>query len=133
MANLTATTYSSIANFLDGHYERKIGHNTLARSNSYNKSYEILLHNHRIVTLFDDKMNFSMCGYGTVTTRERLNQFLISIGFRVYQHKGEQVLYNLGNGKKLPIDPYVEYSIVNDEVFDTGSIMGVEKSPIKVL
>ena len=57
----------------------KIGNNTTAEHRSDGMpGHVIRLHGHPIVTTngSGEAESFSLCGYGTVTTRERVNQFL---------------------------------------------------------
>lgn len=92
MAKLTATTFSGLARHLDGARSNRIGHNTTGTlvQHEGRRGVEVRLHGHHIITLWEDNTAiFTMCGYGTVTTRERLNQ-LLPMPFGVTQNKGVQ-------------------------------------------
>lgn len=52
-------------------------------------------HGNTIAYYHKGQLNVSLCGYGTVTTRERINQLLNSLGrgrIGFAQRKGEQVI-----------------------------------------
>ena len=85
MAKLKATTYQSlVADVFKGYdvpnFERKkIGHNTTAEyipNGMFGRDIVIRLHGHGIVRLEREAVNFTLAGYNTVTTRERVNQFI---------------------------------------------------------
>lgn len=121
MAHLTASTYADLINIVPVGSTRIIGNNTKASTyseslaGSRNYVVDVRLHGHSIITLArGDWAEFSMCGYGTVTTRERLNHFLVPLGFRVSQNKGEQVLTRLSDGISVQIDPYGRYVVQTD-------------------
>ena len=82
-ARLAAGTYPDLKKLTEGKYGRvKIGHNTTAELDDDSKVIVIRLHGHAIVKLtpmYDGshiKTEFTMCGYGTPTTRHRINHFL---------------------------------------------------------
>lgn len=90
MARLAATTYRECVEFLGDRESRKIGNNTVIRMNQGDVFVE--LHGHPIVLLTDThEVLIRFAGYPTVTTRERINQFLPS-GVRVHQHKHQQFI-----------------------------------------
>ena len=85
MAKLKATTYQSlVTNVFKGFdvenfVTRKIGNNTTAEfvpSEFFKRDILIRLHGHPIVRLEKEAVNFTLAGYNTVTTRERVNQFI---------------------------------------------------------
>lgn len=85
MAKLKGTTYNELATILgDSDRERKIGHNTWAGwdtagdfSGESRNVINVRLHGHLIVRLYSTgAVYISDAGWGTVTTRDRLNQFL---------------------------------------------------------
>ena len=47
-------------------------------------SFEIKLHGHPIITIHPNHITLDSCGYKTVTTKARMNQFT---PFKVFQHK----------------------------------------------
>jgi hypothetical protein len=123
MAHLTATTYHELINKVPEASTRVIGNNTKAShirtTAEFGSRYvDVTLHDHRIITLFEDGIvEFTMCGYGTVTTRERLNHFLVPLGFRVSQSNYQQILTRLSDGKTIPVDSYGSYTIQNGKVY----------------
>ena len=101
--------------------------------NTYTENGEIFLHNNKIAWWENNHPSenlsnnihlcFSMCGWGTVTTRERLNTLFYELfnGERVYlqQVTGNQYIYINNNG--IEIDPskvYILREIENDLFLD---------------
>ena len=114
MAKLKATTHRDLVRNVFRGYDHenevqfKIGHNTTAEfvphdGSLFKRDILIRLHGHAIVRLEPDDgmldgsgpVNFTLAGYGTTTTRERVNQF-INCDFcgnrKVYQKRGIQYL-----------------------------------------
>ena len=117
MARLTASTHTDLVKTIPVHSSRVIGNNTRAsRGGDTTNRVDVYLHDHLIVSLWCDHAEFRMAGYGTVTTRERLNHFLIPLGFRVSQHKGVQQLTRLSDGMTTPIGTGETYTICDDTV-----------------
>lgn len=58
--------------------------------------YEITmsLHNNPIATRSNGFLTISSCGWGTNTTKERLNGVLKRLGWQIRQHKGEWYVCN---------------------------------------
>tara|TARA_R110000764_G_scaffold212847_1_gene299214 strand:+ start:230 stop:547 length:318 start_codon:yes stop_codon:yes gene_type:complete len=82
-------TRETVKAFLNG--KTKSMGNTVSTGNA------LLLHGHEIATRHDDgKISISMCGWGTVTTRERLNGLLRMVGasFSISQRNYSQCLVN---------------------------------------
>lgn len=101
MAKLKATTYDELRK-LHGQFGTagfksriKIGHNTWSRchfdTSSQLPEFHITLHSSVIVKIRnpDNHISFTLAGWPTVTTRERINQFLPE-GFHVSQSDGKQ-------------------------------------------
>ena len=80
----------------------KIGHNTTAERDD--DEIVVRLHGHPIVSLQPDCVMFTLAGYGTVTTRERVNQFIRPLGHYVAQRDYLQV-HGDGDGERH-LDPY---------------------------
>jgi len=74
MATLKATTYTELDRLLAGDFERVIGNNT--RCHCDGDVFVITLHRNEIVRVHPDHVEFTLAGWNTVTTRERVNQFL---------------------------------------------------------
>ena len=102
MARLRATNYADLDRLLGNRQSIKIGNNTTAER--HDDEIVVRLHGHQIVSLQPDCLMFSLAGYGTVTTRERVNHFLKPLGRYVAQRDYVQV-YNDGEGES-PLDPY---------------------------
>lgn len=79
---MKATTKIALEELLGSNDSIKIGNNTIVRK--YKDYLEILLHDHAIVILDDVSVRFNLQGWPTVTTRERINQFLPA-EYRVFQ------------------------------------------------
>lgn len=94
MARLTATTFPELRRKLD-QKPRLIGNNTIAWvpwNTSPDNEIQVRLHDNHIVTLrWDGVVEFNLCHYPTVTTREQINQFLPP-GVRLVQRQGVQTL-----------------------------------------
>jgi hypothetical protein len=77
MANLLATDYHSLVSLFANRAERVIGNNTKAFIDREDGTIVVTLHDHPIVELTaDGTISVSLAGWPTVTTRERVNQFL---------------------------------------------------------
>ncbi len=122
MAKLTATTYDDLIDLLVTKKNREavIGNNTMAcmelnDGGGFGDQFmppkvSVALHGTVIVVLYaDGSVVFSLAGYPTVTTRERVNQFLPS-GYRVIQRGGVQFLM-LPNGTDTEITAYGNYHV----------------------
>lgn len=106
MANLKATTFSDLRRLLgDRHPNQiKIGHNTTAE-NRADGSILIRLHGHAIVNLFNDgHLRFTLAGRPTVTTRERVNQFIRPVGANVFQENWSQYWQAASSGAPALLD-----------------------------
>ncbi len=104
MAKLTATDYYGLARHLDGARSGRIGHNTTGSLIMHGDrvGVEVRLHGHHIITLWDDgSAIFTMCGWGTVTTRDRLNQ-LLPPNFSVGQSQGVQMVQRRWGWEQRP-------------------------------
>lgn len=82
-ARLAAGTYPDLRKLTEGKpFRVKIGNNTTAELENDGETIIIRLHGHAIVKLTPMfggshiKTEFTMCGYGTPTTRHRINHFL---------------------------------------------------------
>jgi hypothetical protein len=99
MAKLKATphTYSEAAAVLNGRDSVKLGNNTwLERIVTDRLKIVVRLHSTNIVVFHDDgRVTLHTGGYRTVTTKDRLNQFITG---RVYQkaHQWYYVRHRLG-------------------------------------
>lgn len=90
MAKLAATTFEGLNKFLGNKDSRTIGNNTTAERVAPDMIV-VRLHGHRIVQLSERAVSVSNAGYGTVTTRDRINQFL-PMGVRAVQRNWSQFL-----------------------------------------
>ena len=89
MAKLKRTDYRGLVQLCERRGTATIGNNTVASLNS-ERTITVALHGHSIVRLFaNGDTAWTLAGWPTVTTRDRVNQFLPD-GQRVWQHKGEQ-------------------------------------------
>ena len=65
--------------------------------NTYTDGKNVFLHSHLIAKkIYPDKLEISLAGYPTMTTRERLNSILNVFGFDHYiqQNDGKQYIVN---------------------------------------
>jgi hypothetical protein len=73
-----------------------------------NGSTQLLLHNNIVAARFagSGKVMFSLAGWGTPTTRERVNGLLQYLGYttRVYQDKHEQFVWHEGKAHCIRAD-----------------------------
>jgi hypothetical protein len=109
MAKLTATDYYSLKLLLDSRkVDRiKIGNNTDARR--YGDVVCVYLHDTEIVRLHPNgDVEFSFRGWDTVTTKNRINQF---IGNRSVCHRNHQLLLD-----GMPIDRHDWYNISLEDI-----------------
>lgn len=93
-----------------GRDRRVIGNNTVAERLTDNTVSDtrygvaVSLHGHAIATIWGDSMLLTLAGWGTVTTRDRLNticrEFAPGAGF--FQRKGDQ-FFRRASGKTLQI------------------------------
>lgn len=64
--------------------------------NTYTDGEAVYLHGHKIVWRQDGDIYFSLCGWPTKTTRDRINHVLAQVNapFRLCQDKHEAMIYN---------------------------------------
>lgn len=83
-------------------------------SNTTTDGENIWLFGKHIVRVVDDDIMFTFAGYGTPTTRDRLNAVLNQHGISVFQRKGEQMAtvsrFN-GADATMTLDDDVWYSV----------------------
>ncbi len=104
MARLKASTFFDLHRLLGDRQSMKIGNNTTAEREGdlLTPMIVVRLHGHEIVRLTSESVSVSLAGYGTVTTRERVNHFLQPHGYYVAQRSFVQVLGERG-GDERPI------------------------------
>ena len=84
-------------------------------SNSHTDGEGFFLHGHKIAFWDEDHngeiLSFSMCGWGTVTTRERLNSLFYVLGFdmSVYQKNFSQILRFKGQDLEIEDNQQVNF------------------------
>lgn len=84
-------------------------------SNSHTDGEGFFLHGHKIAFWDEDHngeiLSFNMCGWGTVTTRERLNSLFYVLGFdmSVYQKSFSQMLRFKGQDLEIEDDQQVNF------------------------
>ena len=119
MAKLLSTDFAILLKSMPNSGTMKIGNNTEARieyrSNitvPRNVEMTISLYQTDIVKMFpDESMAFSLGGFPTTTTKERVNQFLIGYNYKVITEKGTLYLVNLSNNTREKINEYDWYTI----------------------
>lgn len=111
MARLKATTYAELDRLLSKSDSCKIGHNTVARRDQ--RAISIDLHGHTIVTLYSHgEFIITLAGYPTVTTRERINQFLPD-GIRVFQKNHQQFIGGGSYETTWEISAFGSYGLIH--------------------
>ena len=84
-------------------------------SNTHTDGEGFFLHGHKIAFWDEDHngeiLSFNMCGWGTVTTRERLNSLFYVLGFdmSVYQKSFSQMLRYKGQDLEIEDDQQVNF------------------------
>lgn len=84
-------------------------------SNTTTDGENIWLFGKHIVRVVDDDIEFTFAGYGTPTTRDRLNAVLGQHGISLYQRKGQQMatVVRYGGDKiEMPLDEDVWHSVL---------------------
>jgi hypothetical protein len=84
--------------------------NTVVSAKGYNKA--IFLHGNCIFRTVENYYGFSLCGWNTNTTRERLNGILSK--FNSYIKQKNWNLFYIHNGKEFPINENETYFIDNN-------------------
>ena len=111
MAKLQATTFDRLDLILGSRSRKSIGNNTVAIRTG--ETITITLHGHRIVELFSrDKIVFNFAGFPTLTTRDRINQFLPR-GVRVFQRNHVQYLSGADKDFVVEINSNSDYVVQN--------------------
>lgn len=100
MARLKATTYAGLDSLLPQTGERKIGNNTTAERNE-NGAIDVYLHGNFIARIWPECVEFTLAGWGTPTTRDRVNQLIHPLGHWVIQRDYTQYLTPVGMREPL--------------------------------
>jgi hypothetical protein len=96
---MTATDYYGLRRLHEGrrfYATRKVGNNTYSHLtlDAEFQPIDITLHGHNIVRLFPNgAVMFNECGWATVTTRNRINQFLPG-RYHLNQRNYDQILHH---------------------------------------
>jgi hypothetical protein len=101
---MVANNFETLARMHEGRFRRKQGNNTYSydRTEDGQRVIVIELHESPIVKLYEDgSMAFSLAGWPTVTTRQRINKYLPA-RHSVYQHNYEQFLV-MPDGEVVPL------------------------------
>ncbi len=90
MSNMQFKNYDDVEDMLTSRGQRKIGNNTYLRRRDGITSHRIGLqyHNTDVVTFTPDGLTLTSGGWRTVTTKERINWALSSLGVRLFTHQG---------------------------------------------
>ena len=113
-ANLSCTDlyYGSLSNIIDGRESKKIGNNTIVHrldddtvAVKYHRTNILKINSNNVVTI-------STGGWETITTKDRLNQFLGCRGFSIFQKKG--TWYIRGNDKTFEYEDGIKISANGD-------------------
>ena len=115
MAKLAATTFTGLDRFLGNKSARTIGNNTTAERTL--GAIIVRLHGHHIVTVWPGgRVDFTLAGWNTVTTRDRVNSFILG---KVSTCKGQPMLATFSGGERAV------QNITSDGWFDgrTGDVI----------
>lgn len=97
MAKLKGTTYYELSQLIEPGETRTIGNNTTAYRRNDDTRIYVYLHRNPIVILHPTgHVEVTTAGWDTVTTRDRLNQFLAPVNARAHRVRGELVLTTPG-------------------------------------
>jgi hypothetical protein len=102
-------SFSECVDLLNGKRSKVLSKNTSIERYSSNGDIFVMLHKNPIVMLkADGTIMISTCGYNSVTTRRRINQFLIANNSKtiIFQQKGKLYL-KINNVVKNMVDGYV--------------------------
>ena len=119
MAKLLSTDFAILLKSMPNSRTLNIGYNTEVRVEYRNNimvprnvEMTVSLYQTDIVKMFpDESMAFSLGGFPTTTTKERVNQFLINYNYKVITEKGALYLVNLSNNTREKINEYDWYTI----------------------
>ena len=119
MAKLLSTDFTTLLKSMPNSGTITIGNNTEARIGYRNNimvprnvEITISLYQTDIVKMFpDESMAFSLGGFPTTTTKERINQFLIDYNYKVITEKRTLYLVNLSNNTREKINDTGWYTI----------------------
>ena len=97
-------------------------------SNTHTDGVNVWLHGNKIAWRNqDNSLSVTLAGWGTPTTRERINGILDTFGihYRVGQHKHEQIIKNSDNERSFSFEflPYGDEAIItffSDDVHLNG-------------
>lgn len=94
--------FVTLKDALKGKPERKIGHNTTLRYDHFDTVVAVRLHWTDIVKVYPtNAVELRTGGYHTVTTKERINQFLPP-GVAVVQRRGEWFVESRRTDQRVP-------------------------------
>lgn len=93
-------SHSSITDFMGKRARGKAGNNTYVYRDGED-TFSVFYHGSKIAEINPNYVAVSLAGYGTVTTRDRVNQILSVAGipFYVAQRAGVQTLFQRIDGK----------------------------------
>lgn len=119
MAKLMSTDFAILLNAMPNSGIMTIGNNTEARIVYRDNimvpnrvEMTISLYKTDVVKMFpNESMAFSLGGFPTTTTKERVNQFLINYNYKVITEKGTLYLVNLSSNTRESINDTEWYSI----------------------
>jgi hypothetical protein len=119
MAKLLSTDFAILLNAMPNSGIMTIGNNTEARIVYRDNimvpnrvEMTISLYKTDVVKMFpDESMAFSLGGFPTTTTKERVNQFLIGYNYKVITEKGTLYLVNLSSNTRESINDTEWYTI----------------------
>ena len=78
----------------------------------------LYLHSNLIARLSDDKLEVTLAGWGTPTTRERLNGLMrtLRLNVRFNQYKGDQYMRTASAGRRIEVDETICLDLNGNEI-----------------
>jgi len=111
--------YGSLSNIIDGRESKIIGNNTIVHrldddtvAIKYHSTNILKINSNNVVTI-------STGGWETITTKDRLNQFLSCRGFGIFQKKG--TWYIRGNDKTFEYEDGIKISANGDLIIASAN------------
>lgn len=126
--NATPSNWYAADTYLGKRQERVIGHNTrIERAGNDDATIRIKYHGNTIVTYTTESVSYSSCGWRTITTKQRINEFLPD-GWHVWQDRGEWYLGHGWNDKSRYVWADGITILTDGTVTNAGEESDVEKT-----
>lgn len=105
-------SYHALATYLGKRDSRTLAHNTFVTRMGPEGPIDVVFHYTHILSFdLDGNVTVNTNGYHTVTTKQRLNQFLVPHGYRISSVRYHWFVYNLRTGEKQPYEDGMKLSL----------------------